>query len=96
MIETIDREDPNERDKNKIIFGKLKGLKIQANHFQKFAENSRGYKKSEYEAYEKITKIQADRIRLIFDIKPEEEDTMEKLKIETKNNYEVKFEKFKK
>ena len=30
VIETIDRENPNEKDKNKIIFGKLDGLKVQA------------------------------------------------------------------
>ena len=60
----IDRESPNEKDKNKIIFGKLDGLKAQADRFKKLAENSRGYKKSEYKAYEKITKIHADRIRL--------------------------------
>ena len=94
--EIIDRENPNEKDKNKIIFGKLEGLKKQANKFKEFAENSRGYKKSEYEAFEKITKIQADTIRLEFDIKPREEETMQKLKEETKNNDQVKFEKFKK
>ena len=94
VIETIDRENPNKKDKDKIIFGKLDGLKAQADRFKKLAENSRGYKKSEYEAYENITKIQADRIRLEFDIKPEE-DTGEKLEEETKNNYRVKFEKFK-
>ena len=42
----------------------------------------------------KISKIQADRIRLKFHIKLEEEDTGEKLRTETKNNYRVKFEKF--
>ena len=86
MIETIDRENPNEKDKNKLIFGKLEGLKAQADRLKKIAENSRGYKKSEYEAYEKISKIQADRNRLEFDIKPEEENTMKKLKTETENN----------
>ena len=43
---------------DEIIFGKLKGLKIQADHFQKLLKNSRRYKKSEYEAFEKITIIQ--------------------------------------
>ena len=70
-------EDEDEKTRDKIIDGKLRGLEIQANHFQKSAENSRGYKKREYEAFEKITKMQTDRIRLIFDIKPEEEDTVD-------------------
>ena len=79
-------EGENEKTTMKIVNGKLRGLKIQANHLKKFAENTRGYKK--------MTKIQADRIRVVFDIKPEEEDTMEMLKTETENNYRVKFEKF--
>ena len=74
----------------------MKGLKIQANHFKKLARNSQGYTKIKYETYEKVAQKEADGIRLIFDIKPEQEETMEKLKIETGNNYRVKFDKFKK
>ena len=35
-------EGENEKTTMKIVNGKLRGLKIQANHFKKFAENSRG------------------------------------------------------
>ena len=34
-------------------------------------------------------------MRLVSDIKPEEENTRKKLKEETKNNYRLKFDKFK-
>ena len=82
-VEDAIRETEGEykETKSKIIDDKLRGVKIQADHFKELAESSRGYKKREQEALEKITKMQAGRLRLAFDIKPEEE---------------VKFEKFKK
>ena len=52
-------------------------------------------KKREYEAFKKITRMQVDKMRVVFDIKPEEEDTQEMPRKETRNNYKVKFEKFK-
>ena len=58
-IRETEGEDRKTRDK--IIDGKLRGLKILANHFKKLAENSQGYKKREYEAFEKLEKCkQAD------------------------------------
>ena len=39
--------------------------------------------------------MQAGRLRLAFDIKPKEEDTLKMLRKETRNNYKVKFDKFK-
>ena len=89
-------EGKDRKTKDKIINEKLRGLKIQSNHIKKLSENSRGYKKREYEAFEKMTEIQANRMRVIFDIKPEEQNSMETVKEETRNNYAVKFEKFKK
>ena len=77
-------EGENRETRDKTIYGKLEGLKIQANNFKELAENSRGYKKREYEAFEKITKMQAGRLRLAFDIKPGEENTLQMLRVETK------------
>ena len=65
IVEDTIREtkDENRKNRDKIVNGKLEALKIQSDHFKQFAESSRGYKNREYEAFEKITKIQADRIR---------------------------------
>ena len=47
------------------------------------------------EAFEKITRKEADRMRLEFDIKTKEKETIQLIKEETDNEPLVKFEKFK-
>ena len=56
-IETIDRENPNKKDKDKIIFGKLDGLKAQANKFKKLAEKSKDTKKVSTKHMKKLQKF---------------------------------------
>ena len=48
-----------------------------------------------YETFEKITRKEADRMRLDFDIKTKEKETIQLIKEERDNEPLVKFEEFK-
>ena len=95
LKETIGREEMSKEDGDKIIETKIKSLKVVEDRYNKLASEAEGAKKHEYEAFAKIAKLEAERIRVEFDIKTEDEDTMNMIKEEVENNPRVRYEKFK-
>ena len=93
--ETIKRERMSKEDGDKIIDTKIKSLKVVEDRYNKLASEAEGAKKHEYEAFAKIAKLEAERIRVEFDMKTEDEDTMNMIKEEVENNPKVKYEKLK-
>ena len=98
FLDKIDVEDAeNDEEKRTIIQGKIDGLEKEYQHWKtKYMDETFEPQKEIYKSFSEIAKLQADKMRLENNIRPESEDGIQILNQEVDQSDLGRLERFKK